>query len=313
MDWTELSVSSNTFGADLVSEALIRAGAEGTQILDRNDIPAQKALSASWELIDPALWSDLPEDAVVKAWFATGEAYQKALQELEFLKERMDGRAGTLTVSFATVREEDWAEYWKQYYKPLRIGRRLVVKPSWEEYTPQVGDLIIELDPGMAFGTGTHETTALCLELIEKHWRPGPMLDVGTGSGILAIAAALLGAERVLAIDLDPVAVRVARENIRSNGLEGIVEARRGDLLSGIKGLYSLATANILADAIIALASPLVQHLKPKSVFVCSGILREREADVRGALTTAGFRVIDAGRRGAWVALAAIADTVGSA
>ena len=167
-------------------------------------------------------------------------------------------------------------------------------------------DLIIELDPGMAFGTGTHETTAMCVEMIEKHYHGGSVLDVGTGSGILAIAAARLGAKQVLGVDIDPMAVQVARENVEKNSLQDIIDIREGDLVAGLDDVRcDFAVANILADVIALLAGPLKNHLAPDALFVCSGILQEREEDVQTVLRKNGYQVFDRMQKGGWVALAA--------
>ncbi len=305
MNWIEITISTNTMGADIVSEALLRQGAVGTQIIDRADVPDPAKPNGYWELIDPQMIEDMPEDVQVKAWFENVEA----LRGLENILKALPGMAGfdlgTLAVSRQGVQEQDWSECWKQYYKPFRAGKRLVIKPSWEGWDAQPGDLIIELDPGMAFGTGTHETTAMCVEMIEKHYRGGSVLDVGTGSGILAIAAARLGAKDGLGVDIDPMAVRVARENVEKNGLSGVIDIREGDLVAGLDDVTcDFAVANILADVIALLAAPLRRHLKPGAIFVCSGILKEREDDVKQALSENGYALFDRLQKGDWVALA---------
>ena len=216
---------------------------------------------------------------------------------------------GTLQISQAVVHEQDWSECWKQYYKPFRAGEHLVIKPSWENWDAQPGDLVIELDPGMAFGTGTHETTAMCVAMIEKHYHGGKVLDVGTGSGILSIAAARLGAKDVLGVDIDPMAVRVAKENVEKNGLSNCIAIREGDLVKGLDNVRcEFAVANILAEVIAMLAAPLKNHLTENATFVCSGILKEREADVTKVLTENGYRLFDRMEKGDWVALAAHVD-----
>ena len=305
MNWIEITISTNTMGADIVSEALLRQGAVGTQIIDRADVPDPAKPNGYWELIDPQMIEDMPEDVQVKAWFENVEA----LRGLENILKALPGMAGfdlgTLAVSRQGVQEQDWSECWKQYYKPFRAGKRLVIKPRWEGWDAKPGDLIIELDPGMAFGTGTHETTAMCVEMIEKHYRGGSVLDVGTGSGILAIAAARLGAKDVLGVDIDPMAVRVARENVEKNGLSGVIDIREGDLVAGLDDVTcDFAVANILADVIALLAAPLRRHLKPGAIFVCSGILKEREDDVRLVLADNGYALFDRLQKGDWVALA---------
>lgn len=306
MDWIEITISTNTEGADIVSEALLRQGAVGTQIIDRADVPDPSKPNGFWELIDPKMIDEMPEDVQVKAWFESVEALRGLENCLKALPELTGMDLGTLAVSQQGVQEQDWSECWKQYYKPFRAGQHLVIKPSWENWNAAPGDLIIELDPGMAFGTGTHETTAMCVEMIEKHYHGGKVLDVGTGSGILAIAAARLGADSVLGVDIDPMAVRVAQENVEKNGLSREIDIRQGDLVAGLDNVQcEFAVANILADVIVLLAAPLKAHLTANATFVCSGILKEREQDVVDVLTRNGYQLFDRMQKGDWVALAA--------
>lgn len=306
MDWIEITISTNTEGADIVSEALLRQGAVGTQIIDRADVPDPSKPNGFWELIDPKMIDEMPEDVQVKAWFESVEALRGLENCLKALPGLTGMDLGTLAVSQQGVQEQDWSECWKQYYKPFRAGKHLVIKPSWENWNAAPGDLIIELDPGMAFGTGTHETTAMCVEMIEKHYHGGKVLDVGTGSGILAIAAARLGADSVLGVDIDPMAVRVAKENVEKNGLSREIDIRQGDLVAGLENVRcEFAVANILADVIALLAAPLKAHLTANATFVCSGILKEREQDVVDVLTKNGYQLFDRMQKGDWVALAA--------
>ncbi len=304
MDYTEVTVSTTTQGADLVSDIFLRLGAVGTQILDRADLPDPDKPTANWELMDQSVIDAMPEDVQVKAWF--DEASLKKVigplrEQLALLKAP---GMGTLQVSMQGVKEEDWAENWKQYYKPFRIGRHMVVKPTWEPWDAQDGDLIIEIDPGMAFGTGTHETTAMCVSLIEAYYQGGTLLDVGTGSGILAIAAARLGAKGIVAVDIDPDAVRVAKENVAHNGLDAMIDVRKGDLLQGLSQRFDFAVANILAPVICMLAAPLKKHLTPGGRFICSGIIAEAEPDVNKALLDAGYTIDEIRHKGDWVAFA---------
>ena len=304
MDYTEVTVSTTTKGADLVSDIFLRLGAVGTQILDRADLPDPARPIANWELMDQSVIDAMPEDVQVKAWFDE-ESLKKVIGPLrERLSLLSAPDMGTLQVSMQGVKEEDWAENWKQYYKPFRIGRHMVIKPTWEPWDAQPGDLIIEIDPGMAFGTGTHETTAMCVSLIEKYYQGGTLLDVGTGSGILAIAAARLGAKVIVAVDIDPDAVRVAKENVAHNGLENAIDVRKGDLLQGLSQQFDFAAANILAPAICMLAAPLRKHLRPGARFICSGIIAEAEGDVNAALLNAGYIIDEVRHQGDWVAFA---------
>jgi len=246
---------------------------------------------------------------LVKGWFELNEHTHDVLnnvrQRLAELKQDAFIDMGTLELEMQNVADEDWAENWKKYYKPFRIGSHLVVKPTWEPYTAQPDDLIIELDPGMAFGTGTHETTNMCMQLLEKHLQDGMrVMDVGTGSGILAIAAARLGAKDILAIDIDPSAVKVAIENVELNGVQEQVRVVVGDLCKSEAMPCDLAVANIVADAICMLAGPLTRHLEKDRLLICSGIIREREQDVMNAATEAGYNLFDRIEKGEWVALA---------
>lgn len=305
-EYMEVTISTTTAGSEIISDLLMRLGAAGTQILDRADLPDPSKPTANWELMDQSVIDAMPEDVQVKAWFdeaALNTVMGSLKEQLSLLQSQNEG-LGTLSLSLQGVKEEDWAENWKQYYKPFRLGEHMVVKPTWEPWDTQAGDLIIEIDPGMAFGTGTHETTAMCVGLIEKYYQGGSLLDVGTGSGILAIAAARLGAKGIVAVDIDPDAVRVAQENVAHNGLTDAIDVREGDLLQGLSQRFQFAVANILAPVICMLAAPLKAHLLPGGKFICSGIIAEAESDVNEALLAAGYIIDEIQHKGDWVAFA---------
>ncbi len=310
MQWLETVVHTTTEGQELVSEALMRFGAVGTEIVDRADVPDPSKPGVYWELYDQKLLDNMPQDVLVKGWLELNEHTPDRLSTLKTQLGAMKTAdvgipLGTLALEERSVADEDWSENWKKYYKPFRVGQHLLVKPTWEPYTLQPDDVLIELDPGMAFGTGTHETTHMCMELAEKYLAPGMrVMDVGTGSGILAIAAAKLGAKEVLAIDIDPDAVKVAKENIAHNHVEQSVRAVVGDLVKSEAMPCELALANIVADAICMLAGPLTRHLTENGLLVCSGIIREREDDVQRAAKEAGYTLVDRLTMGEWVALA---------
>lgn len=306
MNWIELIIHTTTAGSDWVSEVLMELGAAGTMIEDRADIPDPSKPHGIWEIIDPKLLDTMPEDVLVHAWFTPDESFPGTLRQLQ---ERLDAmRAeqplyGALTADTRTVSEDAWAEVWKKYYKPFYAGTHLVVKPTWEDFHPAPGDRIIEIDPGMAFGSGTHETTGMCISLLEEVIHGGErMIDVGTGSGILAIAAALLGAGHVLAVDIDPDAVRVASENVAHNRVDSVVSVREGDLLKATEETCEICVANIISDIIISFAAPLKAHIEPGGLFICSGIVRERTGEVRDALLQAGYEIIKTEHRGEWTA-----------
>ena len=309
MQWVEAVVHTTTIGSDIISEELMMLGAAGTEIIDRADVPDPRKPGVYWELFDPKMLDAMPEDVLVKGWFELNEQTPDVIgnvkQRLSELKNDEFIDYGTLELDMQNVADEDWSENWKKYYKPFRIGSHLVVKPTWEPYEAQEDDLIIELDPGMAFGTGTHETTNMCMQLLEKHLQDGMrVMDVGTGSGILAIAAARLGAKDILAIDIDPAAVKVAIENVELNGVKDQVRVVVGDLCKSEAMPCDLAVANIVADAICMLAGPLTRHLEKDRLLICSGIIREREQDVMNAATEAGYTLFDRIEKGEWVALA---------
>ena len=311
MDWMEAVVHTTTMGADLVSEVLMNAGAVGTAIEDRYDVTSSKKSDGMWDMIDEDVLAKMSEDVLVKAYFKNDASAKETLllvgEKLrELARADLGFDAGSLELESQNVHEQDWAENWKKYYTPFRAGERLVIKPSWEPYAAQAGDLVLELDPGMAFGTGTHETTYMCMEQLERYVTPGcKAIDVGCGSGILALAAAKLGASDVLAIDLDELAVKVAAENTQKNGLLQTVRVVHGDLLEQREEQADVIVANIIADVICFLCGPAKKHLLPGGVFICSGIIREREEDVQRALAAAGYTVCNRLEKGEWVCLAA--------
>ncbi len=308
MDWIEVIVHTTTPASDLVSETLMLAGASGTMVEDRSDVPDPDKPTGYWEIIDPKMIDAMPVDVLVHAWFEPGAAFPDLLRSLQLRftswKESDLGMdPGSLAIETQNVQDEDWSEVWKRFYKPFRAGKRLVVRPTWEPYAAGPEDLVIDMDPGMAFGSGTHETTGMCLALLEEAVKPGDsVIDVGCGSGILAIGAARLGAEHVLAIDIDPVAVRVAKENIELNQLSDRIEAVNGNLLDSTEEVCDVCVANIIADVIMAFASPLKSHIHPGGLFICSGIIRERADEVQKALEQAGYTVLRRVEKGEWAA-----------
>ena len=226
---------------------------------------------------------------------------------------RVDKDAGTLAVTTVSLREEDWAENWKQYYQPFPVGDRLYVVPEWMrgEALPE-GRTPLYLNPGLIFGTGSHGTTRLCLEGVERYVEPGDrVLDLGTGSGILAIAALLLGAKEAVGCDIDPKAARVAAENASYNGVEESFRVYTGDvnrdqkLKQALAGQYQLVLANIIADVIIPLAAVAGDYLAPGGRFLTSGIIESRAADVAAALTANGFVIVETRTREGWVSYTA--------
>lgn len=306
MNWIELMVHTTTAGSDPVSEILMQHGATGTMIEDRADIPDPSKPHGIWEIIDPALLDAMPEDVMVHAWFEQSPSFSAVLKDIQDKLNRLSADSsdfGTLATDTRIVCDDEWKETWKQYFKPFHVGKNIVVKPTWESYEPLPDDRMIVIDPGMAFGSGTHETTSMCITLLEEYLRGGEtVIDVGTGSGILAIAAALCNAGKILAIDIDPDAVRVARENVERNQVADRIEVVQGDLLKNTDAVCDICVANIISDIIIGFASPLCRHIRPDGLLICSGIVRQRGDEVRQALESAGYIILREEHKGEWVA-----------
>ena len=229
---------------------------------------------------------------------------EKSPAEAEFfIRARLAESGIDAEVTCSGVCEEDWADSWKKYYKPIKTGRRLVIVPVWETYTPENGEVTVLMDPGMAFGTGTHETTRLCASLLESYVKPGcTVLDVGCGSGILAISAAKLGASSAFACDIDPLAVRIAKENCELNHTENVTCAV-SDLLAGVPDQrYDICVANIVADVIIRMAPDIGRFMKDGGVLIVSGIIEERADEVLSVLAQNGLAVADGKRENGWYA-----------
>ena len=312
MKWLELTVYTTDAGLDTVCAALNGAGITGLSIEESHEKAYAFLREAAifWDFADmDRIGTDTP---CVKGYVAdclenlpTVEAAKAAIERLKTMEHAAD--LGTLLTTVVTVDDEDWANNWKQYYKPLPIGSRLLVLPSWEA-RPETDRIVLKLDPGMAFGTGAHHTTRMCLEFLEKTVKPGDtMLDLGCGSGILSIAARLLGAAKATAVDIDPIAESIAYENAEMNGIgrDGY-EVLIGNVLSDtrlqkqIAGRYPVVAANIVADVIIALAPIARPLVAPGGVFLVSGIIDERVDEVVNALNKSGFTVSEHSRAEGW-------------
>lgn len=302
MEWLEITVRIPAEGVEPVSDIFIELGTGGVVIEDpalilqyRRDTHPDE-----WAVPGQAAENSLN---LVKGYLPVQDDLPRRVEEIKSMISQMDlePRPEILT---HVVAEEDWAVAWKKFYKTSRVGRRLVIKPSWEDYQPRAGDLVIEMDPGMAFGCGTHATTSLCLQLLEKYMRPGiSVYDIGTGSGILAVAAARLGAGRVLAVDIDPVACKTAAENATRNNVSETVSVRQGNLAELLEGGADIVVANIIADVIAGFAPQAAATLRPGGTFIASGIIRDKAEMVRSALAAAGLSVCEALEDGLWVAL----------
>lgn len=304
--WIEVSIKTTHETAELTAEIMRAAGANNGVVIDDPVLINTLRNSGTWELCDIPE-QDNTEMVTVTAYYPEDAELQPRLAQIEAEMADLEARIGKCrfgNTRFRTVSEQDWANEWKQYFHVTHIGTTLVIKPTWEEYTAEAGEHIIEIDPGMAFGTGTHHTTCMCMERLEKVLRPGmEVFDVGTGSGILAIAAAKLGAKAVKAVDIDATAVRVAVENIAGNQLTEKISVKQGDLLHGTEGQADIIIANIIADIIIMLLPDIPGKLKAGGTFLASGIIEERQNDVAAAAAKVGLQVEAVDTKGGWVVM----------
>jgi ribosomal protein L11 methyltransferase len=312
MNYLEVTVYTTTQAADAVGEVLMEAGAGGVAIEDAADLALHRAEKGDWDYIDPDIFSGLGGEVRVICYLPQDEELRGRLDQIKYRMEDLlklsdkDWNVGSGRTATRAVRQEDWENAWKKHYCSMKIGRNLVVVPTWEHYRPSGGEIVINLDPGMAFGTGTHETTVMCVQMLEKAVRTGDtMLDVGCGTGILSLCAARLGAEKVTAIDKDPVAVRVCRDHVKLNGLTDRIRVVMGDLLDKPYPKADILTVNIVADAVAKVVRQAQGVAHRHTQLIGSGIIREREQDVLDALGASGFGVAERMEMGEWVALRA--------
>lgn len=301
--WIEVRVITKSEALEPVSGIFYSLDCKGVAIEDPEDILGREQGPLTWDFADINVLEHKGKFAVVKAYFAEEDNIEEILgyvnEKLVELKE-MGIDLGEAKVEHEKMYEEDWANTWKQYYKPSKIGEKIVVKPIWEEYEQKEGELVVNLDPGMAFGTGTHETTRMCIQALEKYVKEeSTVFDVGCGSGILAIAAAKLGAKLAVGVDLDPVAVESSIENVGYNNLNNI-EILHGNLVEVIDGKSDIVVANILAEIICILTDDVKRVMKDGGVFITSGIIHDRVDMVCEKLEATGFEVIEKNRDGEW-------------
>jgi ribosomal protein L11 methyltransferase len=301
MKWVEARIifesSDAAFAADLISEIFYDFGLQGVII----ESPEAEA-GIDWAENDVTIFK---ENAVIGYFPKNGQLPERCRmleQQLTRLKQTLSMKC---QVIYHDIDEQDWAESWKQYFFTEKITDTIVINPSWRKYTAKPGEIIIEIDPGMAFGTGTHPTTRMCIALIEKYIQPeDSFLDIGSGYGFLMSAAAKLGATNMTGIDNDEMAVSVARQNLIQNNIAPeIYEAKTGDLVNSVNARYSLVTANILSEIIVALLDDIHSVLKPNGLFICSGIIEPTRAMVEEKLRACGFEILDVRINDEWVAI----------
>lgn len=319
MRWHEITIYTTEEATEMIADIVHELGAGGVSIEESGTLNKERDTSLGQWYELPL--NNIPEGrAVLKGYFAEETDIQALTEQLNEAIARLvqhDIDTGEPVIETSIVDDEDWANAWKQYFKPLKVSERLTIKPTWEDYEPQENEVVIEIDPGMAFGTGTHATTALCMQALEEVIAGGEhVIDIGTGSGILAITALRLGADHVLALDLDPVAVSSAANNADMNGLEQRVTAMHSDLLQAVQAKeqnvaigvslpVKVVVANILAEIIVQFVDDVYDVLETGGYYIASGIITSKEGLVRDALSAAGFEIVRTKHDQDWVVIVA--------
>ena len=321
MEYRELRIQTEKKDLEMLEAELIGNGFTSMMIDDPDDVRdiLEHPDTYRYDYINDSLKEDLMRKPVVTLYFADDEEGLADMKRAEALldtlaaADRSDGM-GVIYLEAAAGDDSEWLYKWQEFFKPTRVGERIVVRPSWEAYDPKPEDLVIEMDPGMAFGSGLHETTSMCIKALEKiiahrgmaaGHRQLRILDVGTGTGILAIAGVLLGAEEALGIDIDTDAVRVANENIEKNDLADRITAQYGDLTEGVDYKADILVANLMADLVMRLSPAAAGHLERGGWYVTSGILDIKEETVSRAIREAGFAIEEVLHDGEWCAVIA--------
>lgn len=301
--WIEVKVFTKSEALEPISGIFYSLDCKGVAIEDPQDILGTEKGPLTWDFADINVLEHKGKVAVVKGYFSEEDNIEEVLKYIKDkvveIKE-LGIDVGEGKVEATKMYEEDWANNWKKYYKPSRIGKKIVIKPIWEEYKEKKDDLVIALDPGMAFGTGEHETTRMCIQALERYVKKDTtVFDVGCGSGILAIAAAKLGAKKAIGVDLDPVAVESALENLKYNNVDNI-EILHGNLLDVIEGKAEVVVANIIAEVICILTEDVSKAICKDGYFITSGIIHDRVEMVTNKLEECGFEVEEINKDGEW-------------
>ncbi|MEB6548043.1 50S ribosomal protein L11 methyltransferase [Heyndrickxia sporothermodurans] len=309
MKWSEIMIHTTNEAIEPISNILHEAGASGVVIEDPFDLVKEREdqFGEIYQL-NP---DDYPEEGVIiKAYLSVNSFLGETVEEI---KQAINNLAlfnidiGQNQVTISEVNEEEWATAWKKYYNPVKISEKFTIVPTWEKYEAVSSDeLIIELDPGMAFGTGTHPTTVMCIQALERTVKQNDtVIDVGTGSGVLSIAAALLGASQVTALDLDEVAVQSAKLNVKLNKVQDKVTVSKNDLLNGMNGQVDVVVSNILAEVIMSFTDDVAKAVKPNGYFIASGIIQQKKDQVKDAIISSGFTIVETIVMEDWIAFIA--------
>ncbi|RYG74739.1 50S ribosomal protein L11 methyltransferase [Lentibacillus lipolyticus] len=308
MKWSEICIHTTNEAVEPISNILHEKGASGVVIEDPAELIKERDtfFGEVYEL-NP---DDYPADGVhVKAYLPVNSHLSEIVEDIKLAihhLQQVDIDLGRNQMTVTEINEEEWATAWKKYYKPVKISEKITIIPTWESYNPEEDEVVIELDPGMAFGTGTHPTTAQSIQAIEQYINEQDVvLDVGCGSGVLSIASGLLGATEVHAFDLDDVAVKSTKINAELNNMQDLITVKQNNLLQGVNMQADMIVANILADIIVQFIADARDNLKPNGIFITSGIIRAKQKMVQEALREAGFRILEVNETEDWVSVVA--------
>ena len=306
MKWIQYRLSTSVEAVDSICYNLSEIGIEGVEIEDNIPLSEEDKKQMYVDLLDET-FDEKNNEVIVKFYLSEEHPNDEIIDRIKLMlgeiKQYLPIGKGTIT---SLVRDEnEWADNWKKYFKSFKVDNNIIIKPTWEQLKHcDEGDIVIELDPGMAFGTGTHETTSLCIKKINKYIEnKNKLYDIGCGSGILGIVAAKLGAKEVVCIDIDPNAVKVAKENVEANKVDAVVQVFQGNLADTLKGSADIIVANILAEVIIALSEDIVKFLKPDGYFISSGIIVSKVKDVVTALEKQHLNIIEIEEKGDWAVI----------
>lgn len=306
MKWYKIEIHTETEAVDILTYLLEENGIEGAVIEDPNDPMFSDKYKGDWDYSEETARQFDHTDVLVRVF--VDQAIDPTIDMIKGLLSTIEGNGlniGKGHINYEIVDDEDWKDKWKEYFKPFKIGNNIVIKPSWEDYQAEGDDIIIEMDPGSAFGSGTHETTSMCVKLVEKVLKASDTVyDIGCGTGILGLAAAKLGAKSVVGVDIAEEAIIATKENILKNNLEGIVDARLGNLTDVLDDKADIVVANIMADIIIMMTEGISDFIKPGGYYITSGIVEGRQGDVLTCIKE-NFEIVEHMNEGEWHAILA--------